>query len=74
MQSSEEIRRVMSRWLTADSTGDVEGTRLDARHLESRDVELKGLDGSHRIYAMDLASDHHQTKGDDGYEGGRTVP
>jgi hypothetical protein len=22
--------------------------------LESRDVELKGLDGSHRIYAVDL--------------------
>ena len=41
MQSSEEIRRVVHRW-------------LGIAFRESRDVELKGLDGSHRIYALDL--------------------
>jgi hypothetical protein len=26
----------------------------DVAFLESREVELKGLDGSHRLYAVDL--------------------
>ncbi len=34
----------------------VVGAGAGIAFLESRDVELKGLDGSHRIYAVDLAA------------------
>ncbi len=33
----------------------VAGAGSGIAFLESRDVELKGLDGSHRIYAVDLS-------------------
>ena len=54
MERSEEIRRVVHRWMTAISAGDSASALGRLSEHPWALTELKGLEGSHRLFAVDL--------------------
>lgn len=60
VEPSEEIRRIVERWTNAVAEGDADSIlarllELGIDVVESREVELKGLDGTHRLFAVALS-------------------
>ena len=70
VEPSEEIRRVIERFTRATAAGHALGGEIlvsavvrdlvaggsDVAFLERSDVELKGIEGTHRLFAVDLTS------------------
>jgi hypothetical protein len=57
MEPSEEIRRVIHRWLTSVAAAEADSVLARLSELPGgrpRNWGSKGLDGAHRIYAVDL--------------------